>query len=411
MTLHILHIIQTVNPKTGGPIEGVCQQARAHELFGHSVEIASIDKAESSYLSFPNLKVYPCNSLKLDQILPLTLYAWLKSNSHNYDCVIVNGIWGLHLFITWLALRKTSIPYFVFSHGMLDPWFKRRFPLKHLKKWLAWPWAVYPALRDADAVFFTCEQERVLARKSFWLYDCIETIIKFGTEGIPSQEDDYASSFLKSHPSLAGKRIFLFLGRVHPKKGPDLLIRTIADLERKGLWNPHIMKLVFAGPNKSSYALTLAKLSENLGISKSLYWTGMVTGDQKWGAFQSAEAFVLPSHQENFGIAVAEALSCGVPVMISSAVNIANEIKQDCAGLVEPDSLIGTLQLFRHWLALSEEEKVNMGIAARKCFEKRFHSSLTSTSITGAIHLAILERANKSLRKNTSDSTFSRRKS
>ena len=392
MALHILHIIQSVDPKTGGPIEGVCQQARAHVLFGHSVEIASLDGVKSEFLSFPNLKVYPCNSSALDKIFPLTLYAWLRSNSSNYDCIVINGIWGLHIFAAWLALRNTSTPYFVFSHGMLDPWFKRRFPLKHLKKWLAWPWAIYPALRDADAVFFTCEQEKILARQSFWLYDCNETVIKYGTEGIPDDQNNYAYSFLNAHATLAGKRIFLFLGRVHPKKGPDLVIRSIADLERRGIWNPLTMKLVFAGPNKSDYALTLAKLSENLGVSKSLYWTGMITGDEKWGAFQSAEAFVLPSHQENFGIAVVEALSCGVPVMISQAVNIANDIIQDCAGLVEPDNLIGTSKLFSRWLALSDAERLSMGIAARKCFKKRFHSSLTSISITGAIHLAMLER-------------------
>lgn len=393
MSLHILHIIQTVNPKSGGPIEGVCQQARAHALFRHSVEIASLDKADSSYLSFPNSKVYPCKVSKLDSILPLTLYTWLKSNHKSFDCIIVNGIWGLHLIATRLALANSSTPYFVFSHGMLDPWFKYRFPLKHLKKWLVWPWAIYPALRDAEAVFFTCEQEKFLARKSFWLYDCNETVINFGTEGIPYPQDDCATSFVENHPTLLGKRIFLFLGRVHPKKGPDLLIRSIAELTKEGLWNANAMKLVFAGPNDSSYALQLAKLSEDLGISNSIYWAGMLSGRQKWGAFQSAEAFMLPSHQENFGIAVAEALSCGIPVMISPAVNIANEIKHDRAGLVEPNNLAGTSRLFRRWFALSTADKTSMRIAARQCFETRFHSSLTSTSITRAIHLALLERA------------------
>ena len=155
------------------------------------------------------------------------------------------------------------------------------------------------------------------------------------------------------------------------------------------------MSLVFAGPNDSAYANKLTQLSEKLGVSDSIYWTGMVSGNQKWGAFQSAEAFVLPSHQENFGIAVAEALSCGVPVMISTAVNIADSIKYDCAGLVEPDTLDGTFKLFQRWLAMNAAEKASMGITARKCFEKRFHSSLTSTSITGAIYLNMLERAIK----------------
>ena len=392
MSLRILQVIHTVDPKTGGPIEGVCQQASALEQIGHSVEIASIDKPDSSFISFPNFKVHPCNSSKLDSVFPVTLYCWLKSNHHLYDCIIVNGIWGLQLHAVRLALANTSTAYYVFSHGMLDPWFKYRFPLKHLKKWFAWICFVYAALRDSEAVLFTCEQEKILARQTFWLYDYSETVINFGTEGIPNPKEDYLTNFLKDHPLLLGKQIFLFLGRVHPKKGPDLLVKSIAALEKKNLWDCKSMSLVFAGPNDNPYANKLARLSEQLGVSNSIYWTGMVSGNQKWGAFQSADAFVLPSHQENFGIAVAEALSSGVPVLISPAVNIANEIKQDRAGLVESDNLEGTTQLFRSWLALSTTEKANMGLAARKCFESRFHSSLTSSSITKAIYLGLLER-------------------
>ena len=64
---------------------------------------------------------------------------------------------------------------------MLDPWFKKQYPLKHLKKWMYWPWAEYRVLRDAQAVLFTCEEERVLARESFWLYRCNEVVVSYGT--------------------------------------------------------------------------------------------------------------------------------------------------------------------------------------------------------------------------------------
>ena len=88
------------------------------------------------------------------------LLSWLRENATRYDAVIVNGIWQYHSYATWLALHRSETPYFVFTHGMLDPWFKRRHPLKHLKKWLYWPWADYRVLRDAQAVIFTCEEER-----------------------------------------------------------------------------------------------------------------------------------------------------------------------------------------------------------------------------------------------------------
>ena len=113
------------------------------------------------------------------------LLPWLRQHAKDYDAVIVNGLWQYTTHATWRALNKGSVPYYVFTHGMLDPWFKRTYPLKHLKKWLFWPWADYRALRDAKAVFFTCEEERLLARQSFWLYRCHETVVSYGTGAPP----------------------------------------------------------------------------------------------------------------------------------------------------------------------------------------------------------------------------------
>jgi glycosyltransferase involved in cell wall biosynthesis len=143
---------------------------------------------------------------------------------------------------------------------------------------------------------------------------------------------------------------------VAPKKGPDLLLRAIAALKAEGFWDPATMVLVLAGPASGSYATELQHLAERLGISSSLHWTGMLQGDQKWGAFQSADAFVLPSHQENFGIAVAEALSCSTPVLLTHAVNIAAA----GAGLVEHDTVVGITTLVRRWLALDPAARAAM---------------------------------------------------
>ena len=391
--LNILHIVQSVNPKHGGPIEGIKQQAYQHSLYGHTTEIACLDSPTSTFLGHTGTKVHPLRLNSFDDFFPRSLYKWLKANHYYYDAIIINGIWGFHLFTCWLALHNTNSPYFVFSHGMLDPWFNKTFPLKRIKKWLVWPWAIYPGLRDADAVFFTCEQEKLLARKSFWLYDCNEVVINYGTAGVPNPYADYSISFFQAHPQLINKEIILFLGRVHPKKGPDLLLCALDLLQKEGCWNPNNMRLVLAGPNDSYYAKKLALLAERLGISESIYWTGMITGDQKWGAFQSADAFVLPSHQENFGISVVEALSCSIPVLISSSVNISPEIEKDGAGLVDQDTVDGTAQLLRRWLTLNAGEKAEMGRKARHTFEQRFHITGTSRSITKNIYTSMLMRA------------------
>jgi len=128
-----------------------------------------------------------------------------------------------------------------------------------------------------------------------------------------------------------------------------------------------------AGPGlETGYGRRMQELAAQLCPPSSVHWPGMLTGDAKWGALYQAEAFVLPSHQENFGIAVAEAMACGTPVLISNQINIWREIAQDNAGLVANDTAAGTVQLFRQWQNLSPKDRRRMKSAARSCFNNRF---------------------------------------
>ncbi len=117
------------------------------------------------------------------------------------------------------AARALGLPYFVYTHGMLDPWFKRAFPLKHLKKLLYWPWGEYRVLRDAAAVCFTCEEEMILARQSFALYKAREAVVSYGTSAPAGDPDTQRAAFLGAYPALQGKRLLLFLSRHPCEKG------------------------------------------------------------------------------------------------------------------------------------------------------------------------------------------------
>jgi glycosyltransferase involved in cell wall biosynthesis len=154
-------------------------------------------------------------------------------------------------------------------------------------------------LRDATAALFTCERERQLARQSFWLYQAKERTIAYGTAAPPGEAAQQREQFLQLWPQLRGQRLLLFLGRIHPKKGVDLLIEAFAAVERL---NP-TLQLVLAGAPIS--------WAGELGVGDRLHWLGMVSGELKLCAFHAAELFCLPSHQKNFGIALAEALACG----------------------------------------------------------------------------------------------------
>jgi glycosyltransferase involved in cell wall biosynthesis len=345
--------------------------------------VACLDKPDARWLAdFP----LPCHALGVtDAIYGYSpkLIPWLQANVQRFDAVIVHGLWQHHSLAAWKVLCKTGIPYFVYPHGMLDPWFKRTYPLKHLKKWLYWPWADYRVLRDAKAVLFTSEDERRLARESFWLYRCNERVVNYGTAGPAAGPEAEAEAFWARFPELRGKRCVLFLGRVHVKKGPDLLLKAFAARSGGRETGGGKMHLVFAGPNDHAYGQEMAALADSLGLAGQVTWTGMLTGPAKWAALRAAEVFVLPSHQENFGIAVAEALACGRPVLISTGINIWREVIADGAGLAEEPTQAGAERLLSRWQELPAEERAAMGVAARRCFEQRFSIERVAESLLG----------------------------
>ena len=366
--MKILHIISSVNPAGGGPIEGIKQLGTTLESAGHQVEIASLDPPDAPFLRQSPLPVYPLGPTTLGYAFTPRLIPWVRANRSRYDAVVVNGIWQFHSFGAWQALRNSSTPYVLFTHGMLDPWFKKQYPLKHLKKWMYWPWAEYRVLRDAQAVLFTCEEERVLARSSFWLYRCNEVVVSYGTAKPKGDPDQELSEFFTRYPGLRGKKLALFMGRVHPKKGCDLLIEAFAKvLSQKPDWH-----LLIAGPDQVGLQEALNYRAAQLGLASRITWMGMIGGTMKWGALRAAEVFVLPSHQENFGIAVAEALAAGAPALISNKVNIWREIESDGAGIVADDTLEGTCKLLQSYVEMPEARKLTMRLAAHGCFERRF---------------------------------------
>ncbi len=385
--MNLLHVIPSLNPKGGGPIEGIRQLCPPLSERDIGVEVVCGDPPDAPWLQSCGFSIIHALGPSLlgygytPQLMP-----WLRENAARFDAVIVNGLWQYPSFATWRALAGTKTPYFVFTHGMLDPWFKRAYPLKHIKKWLYWPWAEYRVLRDARAVIFTCEEERLLARQSFWLYRVNEVVTSFGTADPPDNADDLRKKFLNSYPHLHNKRIILFLSRIHEKKGCDLLIEAFASVAASDAR----LHLVMAGPDQTGWNKILQAQAEKLGVLDRITWPGMLQGDMKWGAFHSAEAFCLPSHQENFGVVVAEALACGKPVLISNKVNIWREIDADSAGFIDEDSIDGTLRNLKRWLALSAEDSKLMAARARRSFVSRFRIEQAATRL-----LEIIQRSSE----------------
>jgi glycosyltransferase involved in cell wall biosynthesis len=364
--VRLLHVIRTLNPVFGGPTDSVRMFVAAHQRKGNEVEVATLDDPAADFSKIPGCEVHAFGPTRPKYHYEPKLERWLSENCQRFDGVIVNGIWQYHA----LAARRGVAgrrPYVVFAHGMLDPYFMRRFPLKHLKKLLYWITIEGKNLDLAEAVCFTSEEEMRVAAKGFPFHKRFKrVVVPYGTIGPKGEAEVFKQAFLAVCPEVACKRYLLFLGRLNPKKGCDLLLDAYA----KTL--PRDLDLVMAGPDEAGWELELRAQASRLGIADRVHWTGTLRGDAKWGAFYGAEAFVLPSHQENFGIAVADALACGVIPLISDKVNIAREIEADGAAIVDTDTQAGTVRLIDRFRALSGADRQTMRRKARTCYEDRY---------------------------------------
>ncbi|MEY9986001.1 glycosyltransferase involved in cell wall biosynthesis [Bradyrhizobium yuanmingense] len=379
--MKILHIIGTGDPRSGGPIEGLVRSYQALARLGYFREIATLDHPDDPWVKDFPLPIFPLGTRPLEERrrldrLPWVHYGytarlvpWLRRHVRDFDIVIVNGLWNYAAGGASRVLPSAGVPYFVFTHGMLDPWFRKQYPVKAAFKQMSWLLNEGPLLRKANGVLFTCEEERLFARNAFWPYRVREFVVSYGTSDVTGDCDAQVAAFRDRLPALGERKFLLFLSRIHPKKGCDLLIDAFGRIASSA---PDL-DLVMAGPDQSDWVGHLKQRAAAAGIAHRIHWPGMLEGDQKWGAFRGCEAFVLPSHQENFGIVVAEALACGKPVLITDKVNIWREIKEDGAGLVVTDDSAGILSLLQGYLGMSPAERQAMADAGRQTFLKRFN--------------------------------------
>ncbi|MGB7867748.1 MAG: glycosyltransferase [Mycobacterium sp.] len=385
VTMRLLQVAGTLSPAYGGPCVVVNQLTRSLTDLGHSVDVVTLDPPSAPWLTDmpgpprafgPALGKYGYSR---------HLRHWLGRHAPDYDAVTVHGIWQYQSQAVHAACCRAQVPYFLFVHGALDPWFRERYPGKHAKKALYWRAFEHRTLRDARAVLYTCEEERRLAPTSFTPYQAREAIVGLGIDEPPGDPALQREAFLSANPDLRDKRILLFLGRLHPKKGCDLLIEAFSRVCDRD----ESLQLVVAGPDESETEAGLRLLAESLQVADRITWIGMLNEDVKWGAYRAADAFVLTSHSENFGIVIAEALACGLPVLISDKVNIWREIERCGAGLVEGDTVAGATSLLDRWMNLSDSDRAEMRRRAQACFLENFEARGAALgfveSIAGAI--------------------------
>lgn len=389
--MKILHLIASVAPESGGTVEYARIMAEAHAVLGHQSTFVTLDRPEAPMLQSMPFKVLAVGPAK-PRATAIKRYAdAVAAAAKDADVAVIHGLWHVANMAGLKPLEAANVPWLTFPHGMLDPYFRTAKPIKHWLKQIAWAWRQGRALSRAHSVLFTCEEERRLAKNAFWGHQNYQSrVVAFCASDLTIPDADFTEgqkAFAGQVPNLNGRKYLLFLSRIHPKKACDNLIQAFANVSDTF----KDIDLVFAGPNQVGWQSELEMLAHNLGVDKRVHWAGMTKGAAKAAAFNNAEAFVLPSHQENFGIVVAEALSVSLPVLISHKVNIWREIVEDGAGIASKNTVEEITRVLHKFLSLEDEKRVMMKSCTRPCYDKRF-------SVESAAHdlLSVLQEAVKS---------------
>jgi glycosyltransferase involved in cell wall biosynthesis len=322
------------------------------------------------------------------------LPTWLNQNISRFDVIIVHGLWLHYGYAVRQAVKhyaNQNLKVFVMPHGMLDPYFQkakgRR--LKAIRNTFYWHFIEKHLINNADGLFFTCETEMELAKTTFTKYlPKKELIIGLGVDQPPAYTTTMKTALYLNCPEIINKKYLLFISRIHEKKGVDLVIDAFEKFYSKTAETDQadVPMLVLAGPGlNTEYGAKMKLKAKQSKLANYIIFPGMLTGDAKWGAFYHCEAFVLPSHQENFGIAIIEALACGKAVMISDQVNIWREIEKEKVGTVSADNEDGVIEMLKYYNQLSNDDKIDLNAKAKNAFEKHFSTPQAAKKIMRAI--------------------------
>lgn len=280
------------------------------------------------------------------------------------DVVHVNCCWQPYFAYAALWAKEAGYRVVLSPHGMLEPWIVRRhYWMRKVPSLLAYQ---QKALYAADIVHATAESERRnlegISQYCGLLSDWHPKVQVIGN-GIDTRNIGIKSSWQKSH------RI-LFLSRVHPKKGIDMLLQAFAELQNdNGPLKGYILQI--AGEGDDDLLDRLKSLSNDLGLGKRVEWLGGIYGEQKWALMREADLFVLPTHSENFGIVVAEALAVGTPVLTTKGTPWTMLDAYHC-GWCTDISTEAIKEGLRSFAQLSATELQQMGEQGRKLIEANY---------------------------------------
>lgn len=372
--MRILHVISSMAPRYGGPPKACFEMARAVATLGHFVSIYTTNIDGPIELDVPLDRPVVRDGVEI-RFFPIqyprfwatsSRFAWaLRKEIRRYDIVHIHNLYLFHSAVAAHYSRKYNVPYLIRPHGTLDPFLYRR---HRLRKSIMERLFENRNIRNASAIHFTTDQEKILAEQ--YTFKTPGIVVPHGLYLEEYKNFPEAGSFRSQYPETVGKSIILYLGRLNFKKGLDILSSAFAKVARRR----DDAHLVLSGPDNEGYGEKVRNWLHREGVFDRATFTGMLTGEDKLSILQDADVFALPSYSENFGISVVEAMACGVPVVISDKVNIWREVVAGGAGRVVPCNADRFAEIILDLLDNPEMAK-QMGRKGKALVKERFQWS------------------------------------
>jgi glycosyltransferase involved in cell wall biosynthesis len=337
--MRVLQVVPSLASRTGGPAFVVVESSLALRQCGVETTVFATDMggaASAKIRRRVSLSDLPAGAEELDiRLFPArwpypiafspALYRALAREVPRYDVLHIHSLFIFPQFAAYRQAIRHGIPYIVAPHGALDPYLRRHGWLRKAVVHVLWQ---RDMLNRASALHLTSEEEARLVADVAPAVPRV--VVSNGIRCAEYSELPSGSEFRRRYLGGDDGPLVMNIGRLSYKKGLDILIRAFAILSKDvpGCW------LAIVGPDDEGLTPQLQALAEREGIASRVVFTGMLRGDDKLAALASADVWALPSHTENFGIAVAEALAAGRAVVVSPGVNIAPDIAAASAGVV-----------------------------------------------------------------------------
>lgn len=380
--MRVLHVAQALSRNFGGTQSVLLDIVKAQRALGLRVDVVSTNvDAPSGVLPVQTNQFIDQGGIRFRystvQFRPLLfstdLKRYLERSVREYDVVHVHGLYRFPVTYAAYQARLQHVPYVISLHGALDPYLYRKSSRSVWLKRLYERSFDLPNLHAAGAIHYTAQEEE--ERASFLKLRAPSFVVPNGLDW-SSYESLPARGGFRERLGIGDAPMALFLGRLHFKKGLDLLIPAFAQLQAK----MPAAHLVIVGPDNDGYGINVRRWVSERKLQNAVHFTGPLYGSDIVQAYTDADVFVLSSYTENFGMTVVEAMACGVPVVISNQVNIHREVSGAAAGLVT-NCEVGEIATALARVLQSPNERRSMGQAGRALVRRQY----TWPSITKAL--------------------------